>query len=291
MLLRSVTGHNWRLFRFQSGALASSNPYNVVANSAYQYKASFDADGDGDKDVLLYQSVLHKWQLEKTQNGTVVDRSTLSQIYSSTDYDFQSVVDVDADGDEDILLRNSVNGKWRLFTLNNGVVTGNSDFGLWASSDYSFVTKGDFDGDLDYDILVRSTATGKYRLFTVEAGVVSGSSGLPQLYSSADYTVQVASDFDGDGDEDILVRNTSTGAWKLFTVQNSAVTGSTSFNLFASLDWSFASEGDSDGDGDADILLRNSLGAWRLFTVQGGAVTANSAVTGIYTSTDWQVQR
>ncbi|MCB1614784.1 MAG: hypothetical protein KDI30_02110 [Pseudomonadales bacterium] len=289
VLLRSTSNHTWRLFRFEAGALASSNAYNALSDATYQHKVNFDADGDGDKDVLLFNTVFHKWLLLKTENGLVIDSAFLYPLYSSLDCVFQAAIDVDADGDEDILLRNTVTGKWRLFTMNNGVVSGNSDFGLWASQDYTLAATGDFDGDKDDDVLLRGT-DGKYRLFTIEAGSVTTFAGIGEIYAASDYIPQVASDFDSDGDDDLIIRNTANGSWRLYRFQNNAIAGSAAIYPYQNLDWAFQTEGDFDGDGDSDLLLRNSSsGVWRLFTIQNGAVTGNSPV-GLYSSTDWQVQ-
>lgn len=289
VLLRSSSSSKWKVFSFQGGVVADNTSYNAYSNPDWQHVANFDVDGDGDRDVLLRNVGTHKWAFITTENGNAIASQNLPQIYSSSDYVFQAVIDADGDGDDDILLRDTVSGQWRLFEVQAGSVIGSSGFALWSDNTYQLAATGDFDGSRDDDVLLRSTVTGKYRLFSVGAGAVTGSTNLPELYASSDYAVFAASDFDGDRHEDLLLRNTVTGAWRLFKLQNGAVVSDASFNLYSNLGWGFESVGDFDGNGHADVLLRNASGIWRLFDVESGAVTGSSPV-GIYSNTDWRIQ-
>lgn len=95
-----------------------------------------------------------------------------------------------------------------------------------------------------------------------------------------------AGDFNGDGIDDILWRNTSTGAntiWK--SADASAVQAMTGV---ANLAWRIEGVGDFDGNGVEDVLWRNhSTGAntiWR--EARAGSQLAMSPVA----SQAWQIQ-
>lgn len=290
VLVRNSNSNVWRLFSFQSGAVVSNSVFAATNDAQRIHQANLDVDGDGDKDVITRRITDGQWKLVIVDAGLATPPpAVFINLYTSADWVFVAALDVDADADEDVLMRNTITGKWRLFTLQNGLVSANTDFNLWSNLSYSFVAKGDFDGDIDDDILLRGS-DGKYRLFNVEAGLVASSQALPELYSSPDFAFQVASDFDGDGDDDLLTRNTVTGSWRLSRMQSASIVDSSSFDLFTNTDWGFASEGDFDGDADADILLRNTAGNWLLFNVDLGVVTGHSVV-GLYSDTNWQIQR
>ncbi|MCB1616361.1 MAG: VCBS repeat-containing protein [Pseudomonadales bacterium] len=198
--------------------------------------------------------------------------------------------DFDADGDDDILLRSTAGNNWRLFSLESGAVTGSSAYGAYASGDWVHVANLDVDADLDKDVLLRNTSTGVWRVFITDNGAVVSNTALSGVFTSADYSFQAAIDADGDGDEDLLLRNSVDGKWKLFTLESGAVTGNSSFNLWASSNYTLAATGDFDGDGDDDVLLRGTDGKYRLFTVQSGNVTGFSGIGEIYASSDYTVQ-
>ena len=195
--------------------------------------------------------------------------------------------DFDGDNDSDVLLRNSNNGFWRRFTMENGFVESSSGPGLWTSLSWEHRAIGDFDGDADSDVLLRNPNNGFWRRFTMQDGVaVSG--GSPGLWTSTSWEYQVVGDFDGDGDDDVLLRNPNNGFWRRFTMENGFAESSGSPGLWTSTSWEYQAVGDFDGDGDDDVLLRNpNTGFWRLFIMQNG-VAVSSNGTGLWTAQSWE---
>jgi hypothetical protein len=94
---------------------------------------------------------------------------------------------------------------------------------------------------------------------------------------------------------DLLLRNLTSGAVTLWTMQEARVAARASWPMLTS-PWRIAASGDFDGDGFADILWRNSdtgeLIAWR---DQGGTIVSSGAldvagVAGIALDRNWKVQ-
>ena len=188
--------------------------------------------------------------------------------------------DVDLDHDSDIILRNSVNGTWRIFTMENMTVNQQADLSLYKDMGWSLQTLADFDGDGDADVVLREMSSGSYRLFIIESGAVISSATLTDLYRSLDWVFAGSGDLDGDGDADILLRNSQTGFWRSFLFEKGSVVANYSQpGLFRDLDWQFCGIGDLDKDGDSDIILRNSqTGDWRAFTVESGNVIGSHSL-------------
>ena len=261
-----------------------TDPHPLVPEGS-SYVASHDLDADGDSDILLRNSTNGQWRMFTMENMAPVSQANLV-LWANQNWVYQDMADYDADGDADVLLRNSTDGNWRLFTVQGGAVISNTAPNLWRNQDYIYQGSADFDADGDADILLRNTTTGFYRLFTVENGAITGSVTLSTLWRSATWNYAGAADFDNDGDADILLRNSDTGEWRAFTMENGNITGSHGFNLYKSLTWSIQGIADYDKDGDADVLMRDANGSWKIFAVQDGQVSSINAIY-LWQNTAW----
>jgi hypothetical protein len=119
-----------------------------------------------------------------------------------------------------------------------------------------------------------ATETGASTLYDVGAGIPSA--GTPITVSSG--CLNAAHDFNGDGKSDILLRDTNTGAVKLWLMNGGVVfPGGTIAGI--ATNWQIVAQRDFNGDGNADILWRdNTTGTVRLFLMNGLTVTQNLLV-------------
>ena len=97
----------------------------------------------------------------------------------------------------------------------------------------------------------------------------------------------LAGDFNGDRKEDILLRNTSTGAVSIWLMNGGTVQSAVGGWIVAS-DWVVQGMGDFNGDGKSDILWRNkSTGVISIWLMNGGTIA--STVGGQSVPLDWVV--
>jgi hypothetical protein len=202
--------------------------------------------------------------------------------------------DFNGDGRSDILWRNGNTGAvsdW-LGQASGGFAANGMFANNSAPLNWRIAGTGDFNGDRRDDILWRNDdgLTVDW-LGTPDGGFVSNYT-ASALNVPTDWTIVGAGDFNGNGRDDILWRDTVSGLLVDWVGQTNGGFSSNYSNsaVQVTLNWSIAATGDFNGDGRTDILWRNEGGLivdW-LGALTGGFNSnyANSAVT---IPTDWTV--
>jgi hypothetical protein len=102
-------------------------------------------------------------------------------------------------------------------------------------------------------------------------------------------TWQVAGfgDFNGDATTDMMLRNSSTGAFEVYGIANNSITSAANLGPVG-LDWQVAGFGPVHGAGTSDMVLRNSgTGVFEVYDIANYQITAaaNLGQVGL----DWQL--
>jgi len=240
------------------------NPFFSVDVGSYANPALADLDGDNYQDVLIGND-LESVQYFRNESGTFTE-------VTGSDNPFNDMVlgkepsptigDLDGDGDNDVLIGDEL-GKIKYFENNGGIFTektgsDNPLDGVNVGVDAS-PAMGDLDGDNDLDLLV-GEFTGKIKYFKNEGGTfteqIGNNNPFSQInvYSDASPTIV---DFDGDGDDDVLVGND----WgELLYFQNNQgsfeqLKGDRLFEGINTGEETSPAMGDLDEDGDVDVLI------------------------------------
>ena len=246
-----------------------------------------DLDGDGDLDVFMGD--WWGWLTFYENVGSArqpVWAPPLTQ-YADIDvghYSSPALVDLDADGDLDLVLGEQ-NGTLYLFEN-----VGSATAATWAApvanyaaidaGDWSAPVLGDLDGDGDFDLLVgKSNGT---LLFVENTGTSATAAWAAPVedYAGVDvggFALPTLADLDGDGDLDLMVgtywgtltyyENVGTAARAVWA---SPQVGYNGIDLGVN---AFPAFGDLDADGDLDLLIGESQGALTYYENIGNSTT------------------
>jgi hypothetical protein len=257
-------------------------PSKPIATSGYNAPAFGDLDRDGDLDLLMgvlggafnanRTAVKNLYYIEQGQNGTFTERT--NRFLRTVDVGSESipaVVDLDGDGDSDLLLANKLDPEElqtsRVYRFDNVGTSRQPRFQLVGTMDlvgqYHFAPAfGDLDGDGEPDLVLGSWRA-QLALYwnggsSREPRFVLADSAMVTLTRGSNSTPALV-DIDGDGDLDLFVgeasgtvnfyRNTGTPRAPVFTLVTDEFegidVGRRSFPAFV----------DVDDDGDQDLVV------------------------------------
>jgi hypothetical protein len=238
--------------------LGSFGEQQVITTSTNEaaYVFSTDIDGDGDQDVLSASAWDHKIAWYENTDGfgsfgpqQVITTSAVGAISVFS-------IDIDCDGDQDILSASFVDDKIAWYENTDGLGSfGPQQVITTSAAGARSVFSTDIDGDGDQDVLSASACDDKIAWYENTDGL--GSFGEQQIIttSAAGAWSVFSTDIDSDGDQDVLSASSSDD--KIAWYENTDGLGSfgeqqvitTSANGSASV---FST--DLDGDGDQDVL-------------------------------------
>jgi hypothetical protein len=227
-----------------------------VAGPATIYVA--DIDGDGDPDVVvadLTDDEVSWWENVAGDGSSWLAREVGVNIDSPAAV---SAVDMDGDGDQDVLVASFLGDFVAWFENRFG------DGSSWARRlvddslpQANFARAADLDGDGDMDVVGTSTSTFVDKILWWENVTGDGSSwvehDLSGFYDNP--SSSVPADIDGDGDMDVVATGWFADAvrwWENAAGDGSSWTEHSIGEQFDGANWSHVE--DVDGDGDLDVI-------------------------------------
>ncbi|MEM9304600.1 MAG: ExeM/NucH family extracellular endonuclease [Pseudomonadota bacterium] len=182
----------------------------------------------------------------------------------------RAIRDLNGDDVRDLLVRNDVTGEWHVYYLDGSTGQPISERHLAISPDLEdeFEGVGDLNGDGIGDVLTRKPGTGAWiGWFLTAAGELAFSETL-DIEATATTETQDIGDFDGNGTDELLLRDASDGRWTavVFAAGSGTVAETRSLSLTRRSEWVFQGVGDFDGNGRDDVLVRRTdNGRWVIY--------------------------
>jgi len=181
-----------------------------------------DFNGDGIDDIVMQNTsgLVRIWQMNSSAAvAQIIDVGIISTVFK-----LKKSGDTDDDGDDDLVFRNDSTGQTIVWEMQNGVRVSTHTISA-VNPEMQLAEVTDFDKDGDVDLLFRDSipgnaSDGQTFIWTMQNNLKVSSTYLG--VSAVTNIYQKAADFDGDGDNDILYRDSVTGALSIWNMQNGA---------------------------------------------------------------------
>ncbi|MBD2079302.1 FG-GAP-like repeat-containing protein [Leptolyngbya sp. FACHB-17] len=247
------------------------------------YKLNVAVNADVDLSNIFWRNAPDAqsayWKMDST---TIAGRALQEGI--PTGWQVQSIADLDGDGEDDLLWRNS-DGQVAFWMFKGG---DRGDIGFVAdlsiSPDWQISAVEDLSGDGQADIVWHNAKEGQVGIWLLKGGVSVNRT----LFNVGPGWKPLASiDLNGDRRSDIFFSNPLTGEFGFWQMNGAQRTASAVIGI--PFGWDAQFYGDFNGDGRTDILLRERSTGVVAFWLMNGTTTSDRWATGAV-STEWQIE-
>ena len=253
-----------RLYRVQGGyVLDATERANISLPKGASYATFADFDNDGWLDLFAIGGEGRGHLFRNNGNGTFADVTEKAGVADVKDAGKALFVDLDHDGDLDLLLVG--NGQRTVYRNNlDGTFTdATAGLGLAGAGDARDAAFGDFDGDGRVDVAIANAHGGDVLLHNGGAERFSDVTAASGLAGGTGSGAVAVGDYDNDGDLDLVVASATGGAPTLWRNDGNGVftrdaRSSAAMRNVRTSDGVVATFVDYDNDGWLDLVVANA---------------------------------
>ena len=284
----------WRIRRDATSA-ASLRATGAIcaafaAACAFAQSSTGDLNGDGKADVLLRHSDGRWYYSAMDGRRRIADASGSVALPTETEYRLAGIGDFNGDGMDDVMLRRDDTNRWYYYPMDGReVLEGQGEVAMTRNADWRFLATGDLNGDGRDDVLLRHAKNHRWYYYPMDGRSVAAGRGTANLTRGRLWRFKAIADLNGDGKDDVLVRN-ANGRWYYYPMDGRRVVAGRGYaNLTDNVDWRFAGAGDFNADTKDDVLLRRPDGRWYYYPMDGRRyITGEQRVASITPNLDWR---
>ncbi len=272
MLWRDTSG-NVGMWLMNGSSISTTS---VIGNVPGQWSVvgQRDFNGDGNGDVLWRDTSgnVGMWLM----NGKTIQSSTVLGNVPNT-WSVAATGDFNGDGMGDILWRDT-SGNVGVWLMNGTSILQTAVIGNVPTN---WVIAG---ADTHGDIFWRNSTTGEVGMWVMNGTKIASTADFGAMPLTM--TIAGIGDFDGNGSEDILWRDTS-GNVSIWLMNGTSILSTTVLGNVP-LTWTVAETGDYNGDGMTDILWTDNTGNVGVWFMNGTAVSSTTIYGNV--GTNWAAQ-
>lgn len=234
-----------------------------------------DFDGDGFADLVWRNASLGINTLWFMNGATLSSWVVLPG--APSDWQIEAVADFDGDGRADLVWRNAATGRNTIWFMAAGTIASWTYLPSQPGLTWHMVGAGDFNGDGRPDLVWRNSATGATTVWYMDGArlldwtIIADASAV----TSAAWQIQAVADLDGDGNADLVWRNTQLGTSTVWFMHRAALASWQYLPTVTDGNWQIAAVGDYNADGHADLVWRNYATGQDTIWFMNGAVLVN----------------
>jgi RTX calcium-binding nonapeptide repeat (4 copies)/FG-GAP-like repeat len=233
VVLKDASNGRFYIWTLNASGVQSGGRDLGIIGTNWSVVSTGDYNSDGVADLLWRDSSnghAYIWMLD-ANTGL---KSSTSLGVLGTNWNVAQSGDFDGDGTSDVLLRNSTTGQAYIYYLHDGAYSHGGSVNVFGAA-WNVAGVGDFNNDGRSDIMLKNGATGQFYLLAMNGTTAGDYSGSSLGTIGTAWNIVQTGDYNNDGTDDILWRNSGTGQVYMWAMQDGhqAASGSGNVGIFA----------------------------------------------------------
>jgi hypothetical protein len=243
ILWRNYTTGSNEVWYMNGAVLTGSTPLPAQPDLSWRIVGTGDFNRDGKVDILWRNYANCQNQIWYMDGVALINVVTFPEQKDNPSWQISGTGDFNGDGKVDILWRNLLEGRNKLWFLDGDAIIGNTGIQALDNKSMRMAGTGDFNNDGKVDILWRNYSTGSNEVWYMNGVVRTGSALLLEL-TDLNWQVAAVGDFNGDTKPDILWRRYTDGANMIWYMDGITRMGTENITTRSDLTWRIVGNGD-----------------------------------------------